>query len=85
MAKEMSEASQIRVIKSLSADVKLGYITRADAMQRLRQGGVKSNLIEKHFSKGGNVTAKRKMANGGYSKTHNYFAGGSVKNNLKSK
>jgi len=85
MAKDMSEAAQIRVIKSISTDVKMGTITKADGLQRLRQGGIKSGLIDKHFNRGGSVTTKKKMANGGYSKPHNYFAGGNVTNNLKSK
>ena len=55
-------------------------MTRKEGLARLKKFGISV----KGMAMGG-MPKKKKMANGGYSKPHNYFAGGSVTNNLKSK
>ena len=61
-----------------------GHMTRGEGISRLKRFGIS---IPKGLNKGGSVakTKSVRYSKGGYSKPHNYFAGGSVANNLKSR
>jgi|TARA_Y100001938_G_scaffold38984_2_gene53984 hypothetical protein len=73
--------SEIGKIKEFVLDaIAAGHMTRKQGLARLKKFGISV----KGMAMGG-MPKKKKMANGGYSKPHNYFAGGSVTNNLKSK
>jgi len=72
---------EIGIIKNFVRDaIQAGNMTRKEGLSRLKRFGISI----KGMAMGG-MPKKKKMANGGYSKPHNYFAGGSVTNNLKSK
>ena len=72
---------EIGIIKNFVKDaIAAGNMTKKEGMSRLKRFGISI----KGMAVGG-MPKKKKMASGGYSKTHNYFAGGNVTNNLKSK
>jgi len=56
-----------------------GHMSKKEGLARLKRFGISI----RGMAVGG--MPKKKMASGGYSKPHNYFAGGNVTNNLKSK
>ena len=63
--------------------IKAGHMSKKEGMSRLKRFGIST----KGFAMGGMPSKKKKgYAKGGAGfKAHNYFAGGNVTNNLKSK
>ena len=75
---------EIGIIKNFVRDaINAGNMTRKESLSRLNRFGtsIKGMAID------GMTKKKKGYAKGGagFAKPHNYFAGGSVKNNLKSK
>lgn len=85
---KLSNAEKMTIINSIKDAVLRGDMSYVDGRKTLLRGGIPAKFLDKHFNKGGAVTKKAKVKSvtynkGGYSKPHNYFAGGSVTNNLK--
>ena len=87
---KLSNAEKMTIINAIKDSVARGDMSYADGRKTLLRGGMSAKFLAKHFYVGGAVTKKAKVKSvtynkGGYSKPHNYFAGGSVTNNLKKK